>query len=70
MLLLLLLLSFAFDCVCCCWLLFLLFSDAAELSFIDSSGTHINNKLRLSFEEEALTTFLTTTIYRSVVIIY
>lgn len=28
------------------------FSDAAELSFIDSSGTHINNKLRLSFEED------------------
>lgn len=48
LLLWLLLLSFAFDCVCC-WVLFLLLSDAVELSFIDSSGTHINNKLRLSF---------------------
>lgn len=52
MLLLLLLLSFAFDCVFVAGFCFCL-SDAAELSFIDSSGTHINNKLRLSFEEEA-----------------
>lgn len=41
LLLLLLLIVFVFA--------FAFFWDAAELSFIDSSGTHINNKLRLSF---------------------
>lgn len=50
----------SFCCFCVLLLLLLLivfvfvfafafFWDAAELSFIDSSGTHINNKLRLSF---------------------
>lgn len=68
LLLLLLLIVFVFA--------FAFFWDAAELSFIDSSGTHINNKLRLSFFQRRRMGRRDNlphdhrSIYRSVVIIY